>query len=185
MDENSQKTVYRILAEALRYPFPGMRANLQHQAAAYPDEASQPAFQDFVRRIEGLSTGDWEELYTRTLDLNPAVAPYVGYQIWGDGYPRGNFMAALSRAYREAGVEADGELPDHLRCILQFLGTGATPPPELGEVFDRALEKMSATLGKTEPDNPYLSLLAAIAQTTDFTRITKTQAMPNLQELKQ
>ena len=56
--------------------------------------------------IAPLSLGEWEELHTRTLDLNPPAAPYVGYQIWGDSYQRGAFLAKMNRALVEAGVDS-------------------------------------------------------------------------------
>jgi nitrate reductase delta subunit len=154
---------YRILATALGYPSPGLAASLQEGIVQIPEGPARQAYQSFVEAIRKLSLGEWEELYTRTLDLNPAVAPYIGYQLWGDSYPRGNFMAALNRAYREAQLELDGELPDHLACVLAYLGSGQTPLPELAEALDPAVQKMLTTLRKAEADNPYACLLEAVA----------------------
>ncbi|MEW5870643.1 MAG: molecular chaperone TorD family protein [Chloroflexota bacterium] len=161
-------SIYAILADALQYPYPGLAGKLQVDLHDLPHNPARVALQAFVQTVQRLNLGEWEELYTRTLDLNPAVAPYIGYQMWGDGYPRGSFMAALNRAYHAAGVEVDGELPDHLGAVLTYLSTGAPPPPELVENFHPALEKMTTTLRKAEAHNPYLLLLEATAQTVDF-----------------
>lgn len=164
----SEKGIYGVLAEAFHYPFPGLATNLQENIQAFPEGAARKAFEKFVHAIQHLALGEWEELYTRTLDLSPAVAPYLGYQLWGDGYPRGNFMAALNQAYRSSGIEADGELPDHLCVVLAYLDTGSLPPSVLVDAFEPAIQKMLATLRKSEADNPYVYLLESVAQTVDF-----------------
>ncbi len=164
----SENGAYRVLADALYYPFPGLLASLEAGAPTIPQGPGRKAFQSFIEAVRGLTLEEWEELYTRTLDLSPAVAPYLGYQLWGDGYPRGVFMAALNRAYLAAGLEVDGELPDHLGVVLNFLDTGAPPPPELVEAFEPAINKMLATLQKSEAGNPYTDLLEAAAKTVNL-----------------
>lgn len=155
----------QMLADALRYPTPRLSARLSGGLSTITDPGTRKALGRFVQAIQDISLGEWEELYTRTFDLSPVVAPYLGYQIWGDGYPRGNFMAALNRAYHVQGMEDEGELPDHLGLILRYLGTGAHPLPELGEVFAPATKKMLAILRKSDKDNPYVAILGAICQT--------------------
>lgn len=164
----SPKGIYATLADALQYPFPGLGANLQAGIQIFPEGQARKAFEKYVQAVDGLSLGEWEELYTRTLDLSPAVAPYIGYQLWGDGYPRGNFMAALNRAYRDVGLEVDGELPDHLGAVLAYLESGAAPPSELIEAFEPAVQKMLNTLKKNEPDNPFINLLEAVTYAVDL-----------------
>ena len=59
----------------------------------------------FSADIDRLPLGAWEELHTRTLDLNPPAAPYVGYQTWGESYQRGAFLAKMNRALAETGMD--------------------------------------------------------------------------------
>jgi len=158
----------KILGDALQYPTHRSLERLQRGIEDIGAGAAGETYKKFVEAIQRLSLGEWEELYTRTFDLNPAVAPYVGYQIWGDGYPRGKFMAILRRVYREAELDTQGELPDHLGCVLNFLGTGLTPPAELAEAFNPALQKMIATLRKEEPHNPYNDLLQTVERTVEL-----------------
>lgn len=155
----------QLMADALGYPTPELSARLSSGLSAITDPGARKTLTKFVQATQNISLGAWEELYTRTFDLNPAVAPYLGYHIWGDGYPRGNFMAVLNRAYRAHVMEDEGELPDHLSLVLRYLGTGAPPPPELGEVFAPATQKMLAVLSKSDKDNLYVALLEAICQT--------------------
>lgn len=163
-----QPAVYLTLAEAFRYPDPGLASRLRAGLAGFPLGAGRKAFEAFLSAVGALGLGEWEELYTHSLDLSPAVAPYLGYQMWGDGYARGTFMAALNRAYHAAGIEAAGELPDHLGVVLAYLGSGAQPPQELVDIFDPALEKMLAVMHKAEPKNPYTRLLEATAELVDL-----------------
>ena len=161
---NLDHNTCQLLADAFRYPVPGLDALLASRLATIGDPAIRKSLGKFVQTVQVLSLGEWEELFTRTFDLNPAVAPYLGYQIWGDGYPRGNFMAAMSRAYRTRGLDDAGELPDHLGLVLRYLGSGGTPPVELGDVFAPATQKMLAVLNKADKSNPYIALLEVISQ---------------------
>lgn len=153
-----------ILAEAFRYPAPGRLEQLEGLTGVLPPGREQQALSAFVEAIRPLSLGNWEELYTRTWDLDPLAVPYLGYQLWGEDYRRGNFMARLQAAYRQAGAEPDGELPDHLVPVLRYLDQAPAPLPELLEALGPAVEKMAAALKKSEPENPYLLLLAGVAE---------------------
>ncbi len=160
--EPTLNTGYAILANAFSYPAPGRMETLQSGAATFPKGAGKNTYSAFLKGVEPLSLGAWEELHTRTLDLNPPAAPYVGYQMWGDSYQRGAFMATLNRTFALAGVDTDGELPDHLAPILRYLAVTSEPLPELVEVLGPALERMLAALRKAEPKNPYVDLLLAV-----------------------
>jgi nitrate reductase delta subunit len=151
-----------VLAEAYLYPNPARLRSLQTGLQEMPAGAARRSLEAFLQRVGGLSLSAWEELHTRTLDLNPPAAPYVGYQMWGESYQRGAFLAKMNRALTEAGVEADGELPDHLAPSLRYLAATGDPLPEIIEVLGPALQRMVAALRKAEPDNPYVSLLQAV-----------------------
>lgn len=151
-----------VLAQAFQYPMPGMLERLQVGAVDLPSGELRDHFQAFLRGVERLSLGQWEELCTRTLDLNPAVAPYLGFQVWGESYQRGKFMAQIRQALMEVGLDEGGELPDHLAPVLRYLDCTANPLPELLEILPQALERMRQVLAKTEPQNPYLALLEAV-----------------------
>ena len=150
------------LAEAFSYPAPGRLEALKRGGAAMPKGAGKDAYTAFLNGIDRLPLGAWEELHTRTLDLNPPAAPYVGYQTWGESYQRGAFLAKMNRALAEAGVEADGELPDHLTPTLRYLAAVPEPLPEMIEVLGPAVGRMIEALRKAEPDNPYVGLLQAV-----------------------
>ena len=130
---------FNTLAEAFRYPAPGLADVLEANQADNAERQIQNSYAGFLRHISALSIEEWEELYTRTLDLSPAVAPYIGFQMWGEGYQRGSFMALLNHALRMEAVETEGELPDHLIPVLRYLDRAAQPPAELLEVLKPAV----------------------------------------------
>jgi nitrate reductase delta subunit len=167
--EATLRDAYVTLADAFAYPAPGRLEALKRGGAAMPKGAGKDAYAAFLSGIDRLPLGAWEELHTRTLDLNPPAAPYVGYQTWGESYQRGAFLAQMNRALAEADVDADGELPDHLAPTFRYLATVSDPLPELLEVLGPAIGRMIEALRKAEPDNPYVSLLQAVqAQCQDL-----------------
>jgi nitrate reductase delta subunit len=123
------------------------------------------SFTFFLKKMKGLSLAQREELHTRTLDLNPLAAPYIGYQIWGESYQRGAFMSRLNQEFVKHGIDKEGELPDHLIPILRYLTITNEPIPELSKVLPQALKAMRIKLKKAESDNPYLHLLKAVENT--------------------
>ena len=151
-----------LLAQALRYPSPGQIDALYTQIASLNGRPGSKLFAKFLAQFQPLSLSEQEELYTRTLDLSPLAAPYVGYQIWGESYKRGEFMAELSHEMKVHQIDLEGELPDHLRPILQYLAVSPSPLPELIEVLDQAVKAMHKSLKKSEDNNPYLLLFDAI-----------------------
>lgn len=158
---------FEAIACGYRYPSPEHLGSLQAAADAIPKGAGRRSFRRFTRRIEELSLSEWEELHTRTLDLSPLFAPYVGYVTWGENYHRGAFLATMNRAEQEAGIDPEGELPDHLDPVLRLLGGSGEAPTELRDVIGPAVDKMLGALKKAEPGNPYIELLTATKRLLD------------------
>ncbi len=156
--------VFSVYAQALQYPYPGQVEALQAQVKGFSSEPGMKVFASFIQKIGALSLSEQEELFTRTLDLSPLTAPYVGYQIWGESYKRGEFMSLISQEMRANQIDLEGELPDHLLPVLRYLAVVPAPLPELVEVLSASLTAMQKSLKKNEADNPYLLLLKAIGQ---------------------
>lgn len=155
------------LADFFRYPSPGFVSVLTGQLSQISEERAQEACAAFLDKVEKLTLGEWEELYTRTLDITPPIVPYIGFQIWGESYQRGNFLAQMNRAICTAGVDAEGELPDHLLPVLRYLDAVQYPIPELLDALLPAIKKMQTALRKADPENPYNFLLEAAWQTSE------------------
>ncbi len=161
--------VYEQLAELLAYPVdpvgPGARRLAARLAESSPHSAA--ALEEFSRAVEPLSTGRLEEIYTATFDLNPSCYPYAGYQLFGDGYKRGEFLVKLKERYREHGVREEGELADHLCVCLRYLARLAPGSEEeremVGECMVPVVRKMVDNLeGSRNQANPYRHLLVAL-----------------------
>ena len=154
---------YAILAEALRYPWPGQVEILERYLETVPAGRSRKSLAAFVAYARDASLAEREELYTRTWDLNPIAAPYLGFQVWGEKYQRGNFMAQLSQVLRENEIDLGGELPDHLVPVLRYLDRVEQPTPALNNILVQAIQAMGQSFrDKSEGGNPYLHLLNAI-----------------------
>lgn len=154
--------IYILLAEAFRYPQPGLLEQLEAGLTEASRGAARSRLAAFVKKTGAMPLSEWEELATRTLDLSPAAAPYIGFQIWGESYQRGEFMAKLNRAMAEMDIDPEGELPDHLVPILRYLAVTDQPIPELIENFEKAVQRMIAILREKEKGNPYINLFEAV-----------------------
>lgn len=155
--------IFDYLAEMLLYPAPGRLQALVDGLRDVPSGQVRKNLERFLEAVGSLTIGEWEELHTRTLDLNPLAAPYLGYQMWGDSYQRGAFMAKMNRALWEAQVDPGDELPDHLIPVLRYLAAAPAPLADLLEILEPALARMTDNLRKAEPHNPYTLLLEAIS----------------------
>jgi nitrate reductase delta subunit len=154
--------IYQQLAEALQYPYQDQFINLQKNLDQSVNGSVKKSLTKFIQKMQDLSLSEREELYTRTLDLNPLAVPYVGYHAWGESYKRGAFMSGLNKMMDQLGINKDGELPDHLVPILRYLEVSSSPIHELNEVFLKSIKTMRKDLKSLESDNPYNDLLAAI-----------------------
>jgi len=158
--------IHALLAEAFRYPQPGLIEQLETGLGEADRGTACEALAKFVGKVGRLSLSEWEELYTRTLDLSPEVAPYIAFQIWGESYQRGEFMSKMNRALCEQGIETEGELPDHLIPVLRYLAVTDNPFPELVEHFEPAIKRMVAVLREKDSKNLYNHLFAAVLKST-------------------
>jgi nitrate reductase delta subunit len=153
------QAIYELLACLMEYPTPSLPDQTRECAVALKAQRERAArhmahFRIFVEQT-GLCA--LEELYTATFDLTPVCYPYIGYQLFGDTYKRGEFLALLNARYRDIGIVIQGELPDHLGMVLRYLAQ--IPDADLvNEGVIPTLERMIEQL----KDNPYRELVQAI-----------------------
>ena len=156
---------YSLFADILDYPTPLTVERIDELfplVAAIDGEAGEQLgrFREFAANS---ASAELEELYTRTFDLQPLCYPYLGYQLFGEEFRRGMFMAGLREHYRASGFQAGAELPDQLCVILRFLAGREQEAVERELVSDclvPSLKKMVA--GFTDAANPYLAPLQAL-----------------------
>ena len=169
MSKDSNSSLFDAFAALFEYP----GSDIKEQAAQcliqlqpiHPEIAE--ALEKFVRRLDQLSLDKMRELYTTTFDMQPVCYPYLGYQLFGESYKRGAFMAQLNEAYHTIGYSAVQELPDHVAIVLRYLGLDATNRQHdfcqalINEGLIPAMEKMLKVFGEGS-ENPYFGLLSAL-----------------------
>jgi len=152
-------TAFGLMAQVVQYPTPALPQQAQACVAALKDQRPRAArpmqrFEAFVR-VTPLDT--IEELYTATFELRPVCFPYIGFQLFGETYKRGAFLAALSARFREAGCDAGTELPDHLSVVLRYLAL----VPDADLVTEGLLPALQRMIDQLD-GNPYRDALQAI-----------------------
>lgn len=143
-----------LLSSVLEYPGPETQAVARQAADRLAGDhiALARALWDLAVWLETAARGEAEERYTGLFDLNPVCTLHVGYQLFGETYQRGEFLAHLSRELRESGVSAGQELPDHLPTVLRLLATVDEQAAELllEDALLPALQKMGQALADSQ-----------------------------------
>jgi Nitrate reductase delta subunit len=169
MIKDSTALLYDLFADLLEYPSltTPLKAGLCYERLQVPQPEAGGLLEGFYNETERGTLEELEELYTTTFDMQPVCYPYVGYQLFGESYKRGAFMAQLNEAYHAFGYSGGLELPDHLSIILRFLGLDVTNRQGdfcqalLNEGLTPALGKMLQAFG-AHAKNPYVALLLAL-----------------------
>jgi nitrate reductase delta subunit len=170
-----EREALALVAACLEYPSavtPSLARRAAERAAG-DHIALARALWDLAVWLETAPLGEAEERYTALFDLDPVCTLHVGYQVFGDTYPRGAFIAHMARELRQAGVGRGSDLPDFLPVVLRLLAViGADEAEPLLEVVVRpALAKMSQALtGSRSPWSDVIralpELLGGVAETT-------------------
>ncbi len=158
-------TILESLAGLLDYPDSrvGDRAVGLGRAAAGSVPAASLALDDFRAFASRSRPGDIEEAYSLAFDFEPSTCLAVGYHLFGDTPRRGMFLAGLKSAFRSAGFEAEGELPDHLPTLLRFLAR-LGPSDERTDLVDRCVVPAASAIrrGLDAKKHPYARVLEAL-----------------------
>lgn len=171
MFKDSVSSLFDSFATLLEYPISEMKEQawdcLEQLKPIHPEAAGM--LEKFANGMDQNSLQRMQELYTITFDMQPVCYPYVGYQLFGESYKRGAFMAQLNEAYHARNYSAGQELPDHLSVILRFIGLNTENRQDdfCNALIDSgilpALEKMLKVFD-AESENPYFGLLFALQQ---------------------
>lgn len=129
-------TVYDTLAQLVGYPTEETAAQARRAVVelyALAPELTGP-LDAFAAFVEGKTTTELEELFTRTFDINPTCALEVGWHLYGEEYMRGAFLVKMQQEQARLHVPRSSELADHLSYVLSTL---ARMEPEAGDDFAR------------------------------------------------
>jgi nitrate reductase delta subunit len=114
--------IYALFADILDYPAANVFGKAQELHDLLEAEAAEaaPPFNEFKRRIHGMSLGQLQEAYTRTFDLQPDCTPNLGCHLFGDDVRRNIFMVQLKERMERCHIETGVELPDHFSLVLRL-----------------------------------------------------------------
>ena len=118
---------------------------------------------DFLNHMRSTPILRLQETYSATFDLNPSTCLDLGYHRWGEGKERGSALARLVSLYSQAGYElVDGELPDYLPLVLEFL---SLCPEEMSlEIIEAYANQVTALATRlAEHESPYAGLLRLVS----------------------
>ncbi len=85
----------------------------------YPEAAE--VMREFSEFAKIIPLWKWEEIYTRTFDVQAITTLDAGYVLFGDDYKRGELLVNLSNEHTKAGNDCETELADHLPNLLRLL----------------------------------------------------------------
>ncbi|MEP7118864.1 MAG: nitrate reductase molybdenum cofactor assembly chaperone [Acidobacteriota bacterium] len=165
MSGSSLSAVAPLLARLLEEPDEAWCATLD--AARVQLERETPEAAELVCRWIADTAADSPDLlrerHVYTFDLAPTCVPYLSVHLFGEeSFKRAGLMGGLADAYRQAGFEPAGELPDHLATVLRFLPqmTGEEQDDLVQFVLRPAVDRMTQALANSQ--NPYRHLLDAV-----------------------
>ncbi|WP_242344264.1 molecular chaperone TorD family protein [Anaeromyxobacter terrae] len=151
----------RAFAELLSYPDDALPGRLRAHAGRLPGGVGA-ALDALADRLALLGPGGAEELYTATFDLRPAVSPYAGVHLCGEGPRRNALLAHLASLRAAAGLARASEVPDHFAELLRYVAEA----PEGGEAEDVAALVLAPAARRAADalphDHPYRAALEAL-----------------------
>ena len=159
----------RVLAALLGYPdarlrgfLPEMRELLRDEGALSPARRVElDTLMDTLRRADALGT---ESDYVELFDRGRATSLHLFEHVHGDSRDRGPAMIDLGQTYEKAGlVLAEGELPDYLPAVLEFVST--QPPAEAKAFLSEMAHIFNAIFGALQQrESAYASVLGALLE---------------------
>ena len=159
----------RVLAALLGYPdarlrgfLPEMRALLNDEGAVSPARRVElEVLMDTIGRSDPL---DIEADYVELFDRGRATSLHLFEHVHGDSRDRGPAMIDLGQTYEKAGlILADGELPDYLPAVLEFVST--QPPREARAFLGEMSHIFNAIFGALQHRmSGYASVLGALLE---------------------
>ena len=159
----------RVLAALLGYPNAQLRADLPEMAELLATEAALPpsrraeldALMLSLARSDALQV---ESDYVELFDRGRATSLHLFEHVHGDSRERGPAMIDLGQTYEKAGlVLAEGELPDYLPAVLEFVST--QPPREARAFLGEMSHIFNAIFGALQHHgSAYASVLGALIE---------------------
>ena len=159
----------RVLAALLGYPDASMRSHLREMRELVREEralsgarlAELDALMDALERADPL---DAESDYVELFDRGRGTSLHLFEHVHGDSRERGPALIDLGQTYEKAGlVLAEGELPDYLPAVLEFVST--QPAREAKAFLGEMAHIFNAVFGALRHrESAYASVLGALLE---------------------
>lgn len=165
LDEGALRTAHMVASVLLCYPderLYGERRVLAEAVDGLPEGEVRRRLAAFLEHAEAAGRVELAAHYVATFDLKRRCCPYLTYYAYGDTRKRGAALLRFKHALRSAGFElADGELPDHLAVVCEFLARGAVRPARRLLTENRAGIELLRKALEAEA-SPYADVVAAV-----------------------
>ena len=131
----SRSATLKLCAFALGYPDAWLRGNAA-EALAVAEAYGLQWLADALRVLGETDGVELEQAYVRAFDFAEAASLYLTAHEFGDDRKRGVALVELRKMLAAGGFEeAEGELPDHVPLLLEFLALSPV------EEVDRTAQK--------------------------------------------
>jgi len=123
MENKTSNNIYELFASALSYPNEKVLHDLEqlHNLLNKNYPEAFETISEFFEFIKTAQLQDWEEIYTRTFDVQAITTLDVGYVLFGDDYKRGELLVNLNKEHSKANNNCSTELADHLPNLLRLI----------------------------------------------------------------
>jgi len=122
--------VYKVLSVLLEYPRKELVENwdeMQQLVSDLPDLADEDKSRliGFIEWASALTLTQFQAKYVDSFDMTAENSLYLTYHLFDEqDRERGPALIQLSELYKSTGFEiGDGELPDYLPLILEYVST--------------------------------------------------------------
>ena len=122
--------VYKVLAVLLEYPRKELVENwdeMRQLVSTLPNlgDEDKSKLTDFIEWASALSLTKFQAKYVDSFDMTAENSLYLTYHLFDEqDRERGPALIELTELYKSTGFEiSDGELPDYLPLILEYVST--------------------------------------------------------------
>lgn len=114
---------YDLLASLFSYPEEKLRIDSEaaHRLLESKYISASKFFNEFYLFSKSISLIKWQEIFTRTFDVQAITTLDLGYVLFGDDYKRGELLVNLSKEHKNYNIDCGSELGDHLPNVLRLL----------------------------------------------------------------
>jgi nitrate reductase delta subunit len=159
----------RVLAALLGYPDASMRSHLREMRELVREEralsgARLAELDVLIDALERADPLDAESDYVELFDRGRGTSLHLFEHVHGDSRERGPALIDLGQTYEKAGlVLAEGELPDYLPAVLEFVST--QPAREAKAFLGEMAHIFNAVFGALRHrESAYASVLGALLE---------------------